>query len=191
MSKEIDNLIYLIESDLGYDYSKADRAYHSPSKETCSGWLKSFYINSRGCTDDIIEIKEVFPEIDDIPDEKIAPHLAAAIFKYWCGGERYDRDQNILHRLKTEFSRGGLMPAWRDDPIDEAGPISYYVLKKLGIKVPTLSSDDEKVEWFNQSFYDAYNPSEDNKAFEPEEVKKEVSIKNEMPKKKKRFFGLF
>ncbi len=187
MSKEIDDLIYLIESDLGYN--KTERAYYSPNKETCSGWLKSFYINSRGCTDDIIEIKEIFPEIDNIPDEKIAPHLATAIFKYWCGGERYDRDRDTLHRLKTEFSRGGLMPAWRDDPIDEAGPIAYYVLKKLGVKCPNLSSDDEKIEWFNQSFYDAYNPSEDkhNDAFKPEKV----VTQEETPKKKKRFFGLF
>lgn len=81
------------------------------------------------------------------------------------------------------------MPDWQDDPIDEAGPIAYYVLKKLGIKVPALSSDDEKVEWFNQSFYDAYNPSEDtnDNSFEP----KEVVTQKEAPKKKKRFFGLF
>jgi hypothetical protein len=182
---EIDFLIEQIEMD--------NLLIEGNLPETCSGWLKSFYINSSGCTDDIIEIKEIFPEIDNIPDEKIAPHLATAIFKYWCGGERYDRDQHILHRLKTEFTRGGLLPAWRDDPIDEAGPITYYVLKKLGVKVPALSSDDEKIDWFNQSFYGAYNPSEDkdNDTFEPEEVSKEVSIKKETPKKKKRFFGLF
>lgn len=110
MSKEIDRLITQIEeSYLGYD--EMDRAYYSLGEETCSGWLKSSYINSRGCEYDIIEIKEVFPEIDDIPDEKIAPHLAAAIFKYWCGGERYNRDRDTLRRLQTEFSKGGLMPA--------------------------------------------------------------------------------
>lgn len=190
MSKEIDRLIAQIEeSYLDYNYGEPNRAYNSSNEETCSGWLKSFYINSRGCEHDIIEIKEVFPEIDDIPDEEIAPHLAAAIFKYWCGGEKYNRDRGTLHRLKIEFSKGGLMPDWQDDPINEAGPIAYYVLKKLGIKVPALSSDDEKVEWFNQSFYDAYNPSEDkgNEVFKPEEVVPQ----KETPKKKKRFFGLF
>lgn len=190
MSKEIDRLITQIEeSYLDYNYGKTNRAYHSPSEETCSGWLKSSYINSRGCEYDINEIKEVFPEIDDIPDEEIAPHLVAAIFKYWCGGEKYNRDRDTLQRLKTEFSKGGLMPDWQDDPIDEAGPIAYYVLKKLGVKVPALSRDDEKTEWFNQSLYDAYNPSEDkgNDTFEPEEVVPQ----KETPKKKKRFFGLF
>jgi len=190
MSKEIDRLITQIEeSYLGYDYDETDRAYHSPSKESCSGWLKSSYINSSGCEYDINDIKEAFPEIDNIPNEKIAPLLATAIFKYWCGGESYDRDQDTLQRLKTEFSKGGLTPWWSDDPIDEAGPIAYYVLKKLGIKCPNLSDDEEKTEWFNQALFDACNPSEDadDNSFESEKV----VTQKETPKKKKRFFGLF
>lgn len=146
--------------------------------ESCSDWLKNVYIKSRGCKCDLLDIKDAFPELETISDEKMAPVLASAIFKYWCGGERYDKDQRTLQSLKQEFSRGGLKPWWSDDPIDDAGPITYYIFKKFGIKCPPLNSKEEKSEWFNNAFFGVSNSSE--KQPEPEPVKK-----------KKKFLGLF
>ena len=123
---------------------------------------------------------------------RIPASLEGSFFKYWFlflepFHHLTAREIDVIACfVKQRFE---LSKVIKDDTIDEAGPITYYVLKKLGVKVPALSSDDEKIDWFNQSFYGAYNPSEDkdNDTFEPEEVVPQ----KETPKKKKRFFGLF